>query len=74
MFRPCIEFAEDHDLFCDECVYPITITLTLKGRTFDLEGEWKFDKAKRLYWQIIDGDFEGSFSYERLRAPLIVLA
>ena len=42
-------------------------TLFLEGRAFDLEKEGELDEAKRLYWQIINDGFNGSFPYERLR-------
>lgn len=41
--------------------------LALEGQAYSLEKEGKLDEAKRLYWQIINMGFTGSFPYERLR-------
>ena len=41
--------------------------LALEGQAYNFEKEGKIDEAKRLYWQIIDMGFSGSFPYERLR-------
>lgn len=41
--------------------------LVLEGQAYSLEKEGKLDEAKRLYWQVINDGFTGSFPYERLR-------
>lgn len=51
----------------DEKDRPIDRTLALESQAHNLEKEGKFDEAKRLYWQIINGGFPGSFPYERVR-------
>jgi tetratricopeptide (TPR) repeat protein len=41
--------------------------LAFERQAYSLEKEGKLDEAKRLYWQIINTGFAGSFPYERLR-------